>query len=173
LAILNATARLFAANGYDHMTIEGIAAEAGVGKQTIYRWWGSKSALVAECLLEGVLAPAGFAPPDTGDIEADLRTWLTELFAFVADAANASMTRSLFAAAVENEDVGRLLGSSLGAGSVLHRRLELAAAAGQLRPGAPVPELAKALVGFIVVHALERAEAPPDLPGRLVAALLP
>jgi AcrR family transcriptional regulator len=34
--------------GYRDMTIEAIAARAGVGKKTIYRWWPSKAALVLE-----------------------------------------------------------------------------------------------------------------------------
>ena len=63
VAILDATARLFAERGYDHLTIEGIAAEADVGKQTIYRWWPSKGALVADCLLEGMLLPSGSSRP--------------------------------------------------------------------------------------------------------------
>jgi AcrR family transcriptional regulator len=42
-AILSATVRLIHARGYDHLTIEGVAKEAHVGKQTIYRWWPSSA----------------------------------------------------------------------------------------------------------------------------------
>ncbi len=53
LAILDAAVALFAERGYDHLTIEGIARRAGVGKQTIYRWWSSKGDVIAEAILEG------------------------------------------------------------------------------------------------------------------------
>jgi AcrR family transcriptional regulator len=169
---LEATARQFAAKGYERLTIEGIAAEARVGKQTIYRWWDSKSALVAECLLEGVLFPPALNPPDSGDIRADMVDWLNAVFAFISDPANGAMARSLVAAATENEEVGRLLGAALGAGSILHSRLRRAVAAGQLPADKPLPELGKALVGYAIVHGLEGAQTPPDLAERLVAAIL-
>jgi AcrR family transcriptional regulator len=57
--------------GYAGLTIEGIAARAGVGKQTIYRWWPSKGAVLFDAFLtvEGD-QPAGL--PDSGDLDADL-----------------------------------------------------------------------------------------------------
>ncbi|MDR2253728.1 MAG: TetR/AcrR family transcriptional regulator [Bifidobacteriaceae bacterium] len=173
LAILQATARQFAAQGYDQVTIEGVAAEARVGKQTIYRWWDSKSALVAEALLDGLIAPAVWTPPDTGDIRADLEAWLAAVFALLAEPGNASFARSIVAAAVENEQVGRHIHDALGTGNLFQARLEKAVADGQIDPGRPLREMTEALAGFLVLHTLERAENSSDLPRRAVAAILP
>jgi AcrR family transcriptional regulator len=56
-AILAAAARLVRRLGYSRVTIEAIAAEAGAGKQTIYRWWKTKAALFAELLEDTAAAP--------------------------------------------------------------------------------------------------------------------
>ena len=47
-AILAATLELLAEGGYSALTVEGVAARAGVGKATIYRRWASKLPLVIE-----------------------------------------------------------------------------------------------------------------------------
>ncbi|MEO9248668.1 TetR/AcrR family transcriptional regulator [Citricoccus nitrophenolicus] len=79
VAVLEATAGLMVDCGYEDLTIEGIAAAAGVGKQTIYRWWGSKAGVVVEALAEGYLQMPLTAPADSGDLRGDLRGWLLEL----------------------------------------------------------------------------------------------
>ncbi|SCF15432.1 transcriptional regulator, TetR family [Micromonospora coriariae] len=75
-AILAAAFDLVGEVGYAKLSIEGIAAAAGVGKQTIYRWWPSKGALLFDAFLalttEGADGQAG-ALPDTGDLTADLK----------------------------------------------------------------------------------------------------
>jgi AcrR family transcriptional regulator len=68
-AILEATLRMVAAHGVNATTIEGIAAEAGVGKTTIYRRWGSKTELIIAAI--SALAPPG-DPPDTGSMGGDM-----------------------------------------------------------------------------------------------------
>jgi len=49
---LGATRDLVCELGPRAVTIDGIAAAAGVGKQTIYRWWPSKSAVIMDALIE-------------------------------------------------------------------------------------------------------------------------
>ncbi|MEV7007352.1 TetR/AcrR family transcriptional regulator [Streptosporangium sp. NPDC051022] len=74
-AILTAAFDLVSEVGYAKLSIEGIAARAGVGKQTIYRWWPSKGAVLFDAFLMFSEGPDGeVALPDTGDLEADLKT---------------------------------------------------------------------------------------------------
>lgn len=171
-SVLEATASLFAARGYDHLTIEGIASEAGVAKQTIYRWWTSKSAVVAETLIEGMLLPGHPEVPETGDIRADLSTWLGQLFQFVDEPTHNALVRSLVAAAAENESIGERLNDALGATATLTARIECAREAGELAPETPVQEVVTALVGAVVVRALRRATTTPDAARQLIGALL-
>ncbi|MFG1943579.1 TetR/AcrR family transcriptional regulator [Nonomuraea sp. NPDC048826] len=76
-AILTAAFELAGEVGYAKLSVEGIAARAGVGKQTIYRWWPSKGAVLFDAFLslsQGQDGQEGL--PDTGDLEADLKVVL-------------------------------------------------------------------------------------------------
>ena len=81
-AILDAAQRLVRRRGYNRVTIEAIAAAAGAGKQTIYRWWPSKAALYLE-LYEGLVAEDKLRF-DTGSVAGDLRFLLRRLFRILA-----------------------------------------------------------------------------------------
>jgi AcrR family transcriptional regulator len=73
-AILRAALEIVEESGYPELTMEGIARRAAVSKQTVYRWWPSKAAVVLEALNEGA---AEIAPvPDAGDLKEDLRAFL-------------------------------------------------------------------------------------------------
>jgi AcrR family transcriptional regulator len=65
---------LLADVGYGALTMDAVAAEAGVGKATIYRRWRTKEDLVVDTI--GELNRAEVAPPDTGSLEGDLREML-------------------------------------------------------------------------------------------------
>jgi AcrR family transcriptional regulator len=82
-AVLDAALRLVRRDGYAPVTIKGIAEEAGVGRQTVYRWWTSKAAILLEAVTE---LTASFArPAPTGDAERDLRALLRATFALAED----------------------------------------------------------------------------------------
>ena len=173
LSILQATADLIAERGYDHLTIEGIATRAGVGKQTIYRWWPSKGVVTAECLLEGLILPGRFELPNTGDVRVDLAGWLDTLFDFLGSEQGESIFRSLIAAAAENAEVGRRLRDALFRAESVAARLELAVGTTpNLQAGAPVEELAEALIGAILLRALSREPTAPGDAERLLGAVL-
>lgn len=170
-AILDATAHQFQTRGYDQLTIEGVAAAAGVGKQTIYRWWPTKSALVAECLVEDRLLPGKFSVPDSGDFRADLIAWLGHIFAVVHEPTGRSLLTSLVAAATANRQIGERLRVSLGDDRSLAQRFETAIKAGRLAPDTPASELSEALVGAVFIRALGSTPSGPADAERLIDAL--
>jgi len=69
-SILDATLGILLEQGYRGVTIEGVAARAGVGRPTIYRRWPSKPAVVVAALVQSdrLALPA----PDTGSLRNDL-----------------------------------------------------------------------------------------------------
>ncbi|MFC3505082.1 TetR/AcrR family transcriptional regulator [Micromonospora krabiensis] len=86
-AILAAAFDLLQEVGYAKLSIEGIAARAGVGKQTIYRWWPSKGAVIFDAFLMLSEGGEGEPPtlPDSGDLEADLTAVLHATVAELTD----------------------------------------------------------------------------------------
>jgi AcrR family transcriptional regulator len=56
-AIVDATIKLLGSSGYVDFSIEKVASEAGVGKQTIYRWWPSRADLVLEVWRDRLMPP--------------------------------------------------------------------------------------------------------------------
>ncbi|GGM08666.1 TetR/AcrR family transcriptional regulator [Promicromonospora citrea] len=185
-AILATAFDVVAELGYAGLTIEKVAARAGVGKQTIYRWWPGKGALVLDAVLERTTGAGAEAAelPDTGDLEADLADVLVATVRELTDPAFDRALRGLTAAIVEDAELARLYQERLDGPmrELKKRRLRSAQEAGQLDPGvdldvavdlifAPVaqrwsersgpltPEVARA----VVRHAL-RGLALPDPP---------
>jgi AcrR family transcriptional regulator len=101
-AILEATVAILSEVGFNHLSIEAVAARAGVGKPTIYRRWPSKPELVLDAVKR--LAPP-FPTADTGDPRSDLRRIVPELIfsltsspvvrAMISLAGDADMARRL------------------------------------------------------------------------------
>ena len=112
-AIYAAALALVGETGYRRTTVEGIAARAGVGKQTIYRWWSSKADVLLEAFLdlgEQAARAAGQQPytlPDTGDLASDLKTVLRATVDELLDPRFETPARALAAEGLVDEQLGR------------------------------------------------------------------
>ncbi|HTZ91757.1 MAG TPA: TetR/AcrR family transcriptional regulator [Streptosporangiaceae bacterium] len=93
IAVLEAADDLLAERGFAGVTIEGIAARAGVAKQTIYRWWHSKTDILFDALIQD--AEEFFTSPDTGDLGRDLRIRLREVATFLTATDAGAVLRAL------------------------------------------------------------------------------
>ena len=69
-AIVRSTLTLLQHTSFPELTIEAIAAHAGVGKATVYRWWPSKGALVVDAFASTAEHKLHF--PDTGSVYRDV-----------------------------------------------------------------------------------------------------
>src|SRR2546430_1882505 len=79
-AVLDAALQLCQSGGYQALTMKAIAETAGVGRQTVYRWWPAKQDVLLDALRDLRLRRAEHLDPDSGDTLADLRTLLTATF---------------------------------------------------------------------------------------------
>jgi len=82
IAVLHAADDLLVERGFGGVTIEGIAARAGVAKQTIYRWWPSKVDILLDTLIED--ASRHLAIPDAGSAVESARRYLSSLARFLS-----------------------------------------------------------------------------------------
>ncbi|MEU8092039.1 TetR/AcrR family transcriptional regulator [Micromonospora chalcea] len=146
-AILAAALELLTETGYSALTVEAIAARAGVGKQTIYRWWRGKGAVILDALADDM--PEVIALPDTGDLRADLRAVLRATVAEFADSRLSATTRAITIETLADEELAaqardRLLRPQLNA---VRARLEAAREAGQVRPDTALDLVVELLFG--------------------------
>ncbi|MGN6128586.1 MAG: TetR/AcrR family transcriptional regulator [Humibacter sp.] len=167
-AIIASTRRLLHEQGYERMTIEGIAADSGVGKPTIYRWWPSKAAVTAEALLAELVPAETVTVPNTGDIRRDLASWLTASSRYMDE--NRAMIRALIAVSLTDRAMAELLTARFETPvmAALEGRLGLAVDEGQARVGVETDAVAVLLMDALLISVLERrALTPPVLKGIL------
>lgn len=103
-AILDATLELLAEVGFSALTVEGIAARAGVGKATIYRRWSSKLPLVVEAFSN---LPA-LEDVDTGNLVEDLNQMLRSYLQLFTATPLAAVLPSLVGERTHNPELAEL-----------------------------------------------------------------
>ena len=113
--------------------MEGIAKRAGVGKQTIYRWWPSKAAVILEALNDEIGSVTDF--PSTNDLVSDLGTQMAGVAKLLASARFSPYSKGLIPAAQNDPVVAKALLEELVQPRVdaCRARLERAQQEGQLR----------------------------------------
>ena len=144
-AILQAAFDLCRENGFAATTMEGIAKRAGVGKQTIYRWWPSKAAVLHEALNEMAGTASGF--PDTGDVYADLRDQMTRVVELLTADGFQAVYAGMIAATQSDDAVSRSFLDTMIEPRVqaCRERLERAREQGQLRADADLDDVIELL----------------------------
>ncbi len=158
-AILDAALELATELGYQKLTIESVAARAGVGKQTIYRWWPSKGAVLFDALLARTQDTDGAgALPDTGDLAADLKAVLRATVAEFADPAFSGPIRALTVELAQDPELAEQYQERLDRPmrELKKARLRAAQDAGALRAGADLEVLADLLFAPIAQRWLLR-----------------
>ncbi|MFJ3764843.1 TetR/AcrR family transcriptional regulator [Streptomyces sp. NPDC090082] len=155
-AIFDAALTLVSETGYAKTTIEGIAARAGVGKQTIYRWWPSKAAVLLDAFLdlaaranENLGGAADSEIPDTGDLAADLKHVLRATVDELTDPAFDGPTRALAAEGIVDPELGARFTEALLEPQLQYyvRRVEAAQTRGEIDPDADPRVAVELLVG--------------------------
>ena len=173
-AILAATVDLLRDGGLGNLTIEAIARAAGVGRQTIYRWWPSKGAMLAEAM--GLQAASVVPPRDSGSFEQDLTAFWTDSFRALADPAQARGVRDVAAEAQHDEHVAEALaGFTAQRRAALRAVLQRGADQGRLSPGVDLDLLVDLGYGFLwyrllVGHRSLDEQAAKDLARALISA---
>lgn len=76
-AILDAALAGVAESGYDALTMDAIAARAGVGKAAIYRRWSSKPEVIAAAIAHWRRGHGPAEAPDTGSLRGDLEALIS------------------------------------------------------------------------------------------------
>lgn len=169
-AILAAAAQMVAEQGYAVVTIDAIAARAGVGKQTIYRWWASKAALFID-VYDGLVTieppPPGLAPRQL------LRGILRQVFALYAAGPAVAILAGLIADA-QRETLARdalkhgLIG---GRGPVLLAPLSDARAQGRLPADFDVDWASEMVVALIWKRVLSDGVLDDAFGERIIASV--
>jgi len=151
-AILQATLELLAEAGAGSLSIDGVAARAGVGKATIYRRWNSKEALLLEALSSDTSI---IATPDTGTLRGDLESYFGALLEKVHSSAGSDVLPHLIEAAHYDAEVRQSLDQYLSSRQKpLRVLLQRAQQRGEIAATIDLKVMSDAVVGPIIYRRL-------------------
>ncbi|SDQ80254.1 DNA-binding transcriptional regulator, AcrR family [Tsukamurella pulmonis] len=151
-AVLRAVDDMLVAEGYAAMTMKGIAERAGVGRQTVYRWWSTK----AEILFEASAADAAgeLAVEARPTAREDVEAFLAAVVRFLTTSDAGLAYRALVGEAQHDPKVAELIAGADPLGEAARAVIDRNRRAGRL-PADLDPAMAAAeLVGPVVFRIL-------------------
>src|ERR1700727_717354 len=169
IAVLHAADDLLVERGFGGVTVEGIAARAGVAKQTIYRWWPSKVDILLDTLIDD--ASRQLAIPDAGSAVESTRRYLRSLASFLTKEPAGKVLLALIGEAQHDPEMAR----------TFHRRyldpqrhgeremLRRGVTSGELTADIDIDATLDALSGPIFYRALIGVSIPRGFIDRLIA----
>ncbi|HET6764778.1 MAG TPA: TetR/AcrR family transcriptional regulator [Longimicrobiaceae bacterium] len=169
-AIVSAALALTRAVGYDAVTMEGIAATAGVGKATVYRRWNSKDEVIAEAL-QRLLRHVPV--PDTGTLRGDLLAEQRVLVGMYGNPATRTLLSGLVAAMARSHLISEAVRGGF-AGDRIHAIrtvLQRGIARGEVRADVDVETAIDVVAGPLMFRYLMRGEPVDEALGERVVDL--
>jgi AcrR family transcriptional regulator len=159
-AILDAALAEYAANGLDGMSVDAVAARAGVSKATIYRRWSSKEALVLDAWMACYPVEA---VPDTGSLTGDLIAHSRQFRDAVSTGVFGRVLPQMVAAARVNEDLAEVFRRLVAERRARVRvALDRAVERGELSAGVDLELVQDLLIGPLFYRTLMSGEPSSD-----------
>ncbi len=162
-AVLESAARLLDSESYRAISIERIASEAKVGKQSIYRWWDGKADVLLEAFTDRALKRLP-VPEPTGDAPRDLEALLKAFFANVrVPTVTKTLTGLIAEAQVDPEFRAKFYATFISTRRKMMRDLlQAGVARGQLHTALDVELILDIIYGAFWYRLLSGTSAPLD-----------
>ena len=146
-AILDAAVTVMEEKGYLDMSIEAVACRAKVGKQTVYRHFGSKPRLALETFVHKAASETTL--PDTGALRSDLRAYVGRVVTAMDTAEKRRMLGGLLAEVQTDAELGAAFRDQIVEAKrcVLRTVFQRAIARGEVAPEADVDLLVDLVQG--------------------------
>lgn len=165
-AILDAARELIAEQGYGSFSIEAVAARASVAKQSIYRRWASRGALLIDLYMDGLestrpLPGTGFGP--------DFKALMSQTVERQRDMAYANVLKGLMIEAQSDSDLRELFIAKIVAPrrETLRRVLQQAKETGELPASLDVEMMLDLTFGAVWFNMIATADGiQSDFPER-------
>jgi AcrR family transcriptional regulator len=157
--ILAAASSLILMRGFESMTVDEVASNAGVGKATVYRRWSRKEDLAVAAMEQ--LYRDEMPSPDTGTFRGDLKSMFTSVLGFVNSPAGIDYVRTTIKESMRDDRIATLYReASLRAAASATEVFQRAIARGEVRPGIPVRAAVEFLGGLVAMRVITGEDMP-------------